>query len=106
MHHADLDGLLDQTYRALLSGDLRGLARLTADMETTPDIRVADRAAAERLRSKAERNQRLLRAAAQGVRTARGRLVEISAEPALTTYDAKGHKASVGQVAPGQPRRF
>lgn len=106
MQHPDLDDVLDRTYSALLSGDLRGLARLTAEMETTPDIRVPDRATAERLRRKAERNQRMLRAAAQGVRTARGRLAEISAEPALTTYDAKGHKASVGQVAPGQPRRF
>ncbi len=106
MQHPDMDSVLDHTYSALLSGDLRGLARLTADMQTSPDIRVADHAAAERLRRKAMRNQRLLRAAAQGLRTARGRLAEISAEPALTTYDAKGRKASVGQVAPGQPRRF
>lgn len=106
MQPPDMDSVLDHTYRALLSGDLRGLARLTADMQTTPAFRVVDHAAAERIRRKAERNQRLLRAAAQGVRTARGRLAEISAEPALTTYDAKGHKASVGQVAPGQPKRF
>lgn len=106
MHQPDVENVLDQTYSALLQGDLAQLSRLTADLTSFQELRPVELGAAERLRRKAERNQRLLRAAAQGVRTARGRLAEILTGPALTTYDAKGQKASVGKVAAGQPKRF
>ena len=48
----------------------------------------------------------MMQAAARGVSAARGRLAEIMAEPALTTYDARGRRESVGQVSAMAPRRF
>jgi hypothetical protein len=105
MTKSDPAEILDRSHDALLRGDLPALRLLAAQLETA-DLGGLDPTAAERLRRKAERNQHLLAAAARGVRTARARLGEIMAEPALTTYDARGRKASVGQVAAEQPRRF
>lgn len=103
---SEIDTVLDRTYDALISGDLAALGPLGAAMAALPDLAGLDRSGAIRIRRKAERNARLLQAAQRGLRTARGRLAEIAAEPALTTYDAQGQKASVGQVAAGAPRRF
>ena len=90
-----LDALLDQAAEALLTGNLAGLAALAPQIESA-DI-PSDRASAERLRAKAERNARLLEAATRGVKAARTRVAEISRGPTLTTYDARGQKA---QFAP------
>ncbi len=105
MTYLDPAEILDRSHDALLRGDLSALSLLAAQLEAA-DFDTLDRTTAECLRRKAERNQRLLAAAARGVRTARARLGEIMAEPALTTYDARGRKASVGQVAAVQPKRF
>lgn len=90
-----LEDLLDQAARALLAGDLGTLATLTAQIESAPLPQ--DRMTAERLRTKAERNARLLDAAKRGVKAARLRVAEITRGPTLTTYDARGQKA---QIAP------
>jgi hypothetical protein len=93
---APLETLLDDAARALLVGDLTALARLTPLIESASAAPL-DPASAHRLQTKAQRNARLLDAAARGVKAARNRLSEISKGPTLTTYDARGQKA---QIAP------
>lgn len=90
-----LEQLLDRAAEALLAGDLPALAALTPRIESA-DL-PQDRATAERLQAKAQRNARLLEAATRGVKAARLRVAEITRGPTLTTYDARGQKA---QVAP------
>jgi hypothetical protein len=102
----DTDAVLDRTYAALLRGDLAALGPLAAELAALPALQRLDRGTADRLGAKVARNSRLMQAAARGVRAARGRLTEISAEPALTTYDARGRRLSVGQVSGDAPRRF
>jgi hypothetical protein len=102
----EADSLLDRTYTALLSGDLAALGPLAGAMERLPSLQGTDRTTTERLRRKADRNSRMLQAAARGVRAARGRLAEIAAQPTLTTYDAKGRRESVGQVSSLAPHRI
>lgn len=102
-----LETLLDQTRDAVLTGDLALLAdlapRVAAMAEDLPHL---DAAAADRLRTKAERNAQLLQAATRGVRAAQGRFKEIAAGPMLTTYDARGHKAAIAPVSAIAPRRI
>jgi hypothetical protein len=100
-----LDSLLDLTADALLRGDLAALAGLTEAIEAQADTPPRDRAAAERLRAKADRNARLLQAAGRGVRAARARLGDIATGPVLTTYDARGHRESIAAVDPAAARR-
>jgi hypothetical protein len=86
-----LDGLLDATRDALLAGDLSALAglgaRVSAEMDRLPALDARD---AQRLRTKAERNARLLQAAGRGLRAARDRMAEITSGPSLATYDRDG----------------
>jgi hypothetical protein len=100
----EMDRLLDQTHAALIAGDLAALGPLAETM--AQGLARLDRASAERLRRKADRNAQMLQAAARGVRAAQRRLAEISAEPGLTTYDARGRRAEVGQVSGAAPRRI
>ena len=90
---APLEQLLDQAAQALLAGDLAALAALAPRIESA-DL-PQDRVTAERLRAKAQRNARLLEAAARGVKAARLRVTEITRGPTLTTYDARGQKAQI-----------
>jgi hypothetical protein len=91
-----LEGLLDATRDALLSGNLDALSgldeRVALEAAELPALPVAE---AERLRKKAERNARLLRAAARGLRLARDRVSDIISGPGLSTYDSQGRKSSV-----------
>jgi hypothetical protein len=88
----NLEDLLDAAAEALLTGDLPALSRLTPGIESAT-LAPADRASAERLHAKAQRNARLLQAATRGVKAARLRVEEITRGPTLTTYDARGQKA-------------
>lgn len=99
-----LEDLLDQAAAALLGGDLAALARLAPEIEVA-QITPTDRAGAERLRQKAQRNARLLEAAARGVKAARLRMAEIARGPTLTTYDARGQKAQIAPLGAEQARR-
>ena len=91
---ASLEDLLDAAAEALLIGDLPALSRLTPEIESAALV-PPNRAAAERLQMKAQRNARLLQAAARGVKAARLRVAEIARGPTLTTYDARGQKAQI-----------
>lgn len=104
---SEMEALLDRAHTALLGGNLTDLSPLTAAAERlATGLGRLDAATAGRLRDKAERNGQMLQAAARGVRAARSRIAEITAEPALTTYDARGRKDSVGQVSWMPPKRF
>lgn len=99
-----LEDLLDKTAAALLDGDLATLARLTPEIEVAL-IAPIDRAGAERLQRKSQRNARLLDAAARGVKAARQRMSEIARGPTLTTYDARGQKAEIAPQGREPARR-
>jgi hypothetical protein len=98
-----LERLLDDAAEALLSGNLAALALLTTQIESI-DLQAMGRVGAERIRSKAERNARLLESATRGVKAARLRMAEIVRGPALTTYDARGQKALIAPSG-GEPAR-
>ncbi len=91
-----LENLLDAARDALLSGNLDALSgldeRVTREAAELPALSIGE---AERLRRKAERNARLLTAAARGLRMARDHVIEIVSGPALSTYDSKGRKSTV-----------
>jgi hypothetical protein len=91
---ANLEALLDAAAEALLAGNLAALSQLTPQIESV-SITLPDRATAERLHAKAQRNARLLQAASRGVKAARLRVAEITRGPTLTTYDARGQKALI-----------
>jgi hypothetical protein len=99
-----LELLLDDAAEALLSGNLAALALLAPQIESISLI-ATDRPTAERLRTKAERNARLLEAATRGVKAARLRVAEIVRGPALTTYDARGQKALIAPIGSEPARR-
>lgn len=102
-----LEELLDAAHDALLAGDLAALDRIGDGIEALAhSLAESDSATARRLRDKAERNARLLEAAARGVKAALGRLTEIAAGPTLTTYDSHGRRAAVSDGRGTALRRF
>lgn len=103
----ELEAALDQTYDALLAGDIVALQNLGVALDRIDDVLIGIRRdAAERLRRKAQRNGRLLLAAERGLRAAQSRLGEIFSAPTLTTYDARGRKESVGKITTLAPKRL
>lgn len=102
-----LERLLDRAHAALMAGDLMALSPLADAVDKlVSGLGRIDAATAGRLRQKADRNGGMLQAATRGIRAARSRIADILAEPALTTYDARGRKGSVGQVSGQVPKRF
>jgi flagellar biosynthesis/type III secretory pathway chaperone len=102
-----LEDLLDQSCTAALAGDLAALATLAPRIEALADaVGQLDLPTARRLRQKADRNARLLQAAARGVKAAQARLAEISAPPTLTTYDSRGRKDTISVLSQLAPRRL
>ncbi|WP_136644723.1 hypothetical protein [Tabrizicola sp. YIM 78059] len=102
-----IEDLLDEARDALLAGDLAALERIGTGIEAQAQtLSVPDKATAERLQQKAERNARLLEAAARGVKAALGRLTEITTSPTLTTYDSRGRRAEVGDGTSSALGRF
>lgn len=101
-----LELLLDQTRDALIAGNFAVLAQLSAQVEALADAfpRV-DRPTADRLRSKADRNARLLQAATRGIKAARQRLSDISTASTLSTYDARGRREVIVGPSGFAPRR-
>lgn len=97
-----LDDLLDRERVAVLRGDLNTLVRMAPEKE-----RLLSRLAGAsgtpgrfaRLREKADRNQHLLTAVANGIDQARRRLKRGREAPApgLSTYSAGGERSAMGQ---------
>ena len=100
-----LEALLDRTAVALLRGDLAALPGLTEAMEAVAATLPHDQSLGPALQKKAERNARLLQAAARGVKAAMARLGDITAGPVLITYDARGRRECVAPLGAGTARR-
>lgn len=99
-----LEALLDEAAFALIAGDFDALSRLTPQIDAHT-LDAADRQSAEMLMEKARRNERLLDAAARGVKAAGLRFSEVIRGPTLTTYDARGQKAQINALAEMRSRR-
>lgn len=88
-----LEAILDLVGDALIRGDIVGMAGLADELDSlSAAISSLDRPTAERLRRRAQRNERLLSAALSGVRAARNRVAEIKSAPQLTTYTSGGRR--------------
>jgi flagellar biosynthesis/type III secretory pathway chaperone len=103
-----LDLLADER-KALLSGDLGGLAPFIAAKEKLLALlegTAPDQAQLDRLRMAAASNQALLDAAQRGVRAARARIeVARNGGAGLSTYDAAGKTSTHGARTGSLERR-
>lgn len=95
--------ILDDMHRAIMAADFGRLHALTPDLETALMTvqSLRDKARIQRLKSKAERNEACLLAAARGVRAAGRRFKELrDAASGLVTYDGNGQRADLsGQTS-------
>ena len=105
---ARISALLEEERRCLLSGDLAGLEALAAEKRAlagtlggAPDRRTADPGRdIARLGAAAQRNQRLLEAAAEGLRSAMRRVTELhNLHRGRGTYGAGGLRAESAESA-------
>lgn len=101
---AELGGwlsLLDTQRMTLLSGDVLSLRANLSQLEEAAS-RVASgryrRDDLDALRNAAERNARLLREAARGVRSVRRRMEELSDTRVSGTYDADGRRIAMSAM--------
>lgn len=91
--------ILDDMHSAILAADFARLNALSPSLETAliHVQNMRDAARLKRLKSKAERNEACLLAAARGVRAAGRRFKELrDAASGLVTYDGKGQRADLG----------
>ena len=101
-----IETILDETHAALRAGNLPRLAELSEQAELAlANISSCERALAERLKRKAERNERMIAAAVKGVKAARLRARELTAKGRFSTYDSGGRRDQVGLPAQGPSRR-
>lgn len=95
MRH-DLGGILGETRRALMAGDMAALADLTLRTEQALAVfRPQDAGTLGALRLQAEGNARCLGAALAGLRAARARLAEIARLNSTIGYDDRGQRRSL-----------
>ena len=104
----EIEALLDRICGLVRSGQLGLLADLESQLiQLEPALEGADPLRLTVILGKAERNQRLLRAAGRGVRSAQRRLTEIArALEGLSTYDHKGQLQPRGLGAALLTKRF
>ncbi len=98
-----LASVLESERRALLGGRFDLLQRLMIEKERSilAFRQVADAGMLVKLHDQLERNQKLLHAAAQGIRAAKESVSRVGREKtSLVTYDKSGVR---GNVMPGQP---
>lgn len=96
----ELDELLDTEKTALLNGNLDQVSRLfdrkSRLVDELNDVHPANSEDFTNLRKKLERNQNLLRSAADGVRSVAHRLSAVRrVRDSLETYDARGRRTTV-----------
>jgi flagellar biosynthesis/type III secretory pathway chaperone len=92
-----LTDLLERERKALISGDLEGLARLADEKERLMGVAATMTASGlQALREKATRNQELLNSALEGIRSVAARLDALrEARDTLNTYDRSGQRQSI-----------
>ena len=104
-----LEEVLDVERHALRNGELKGLSQLSEVKASLlrrlekSELRAGD---LERLKLRADQNQRLLAAAIKGVKAAQRRLEMIrQAVRGLNTYDRHGHARKIESSASSLERR-
>ncbi len=103
-----LEDLLDKERTDILAGNFSGLKRIILEKERL--IRAAQSVGTGenlvQLKRKADRNQAMLMAAAQGVRAVQDRISQrLSATPSLQTYDRSGQVTVHGAGTTNLERR-
>jgi len=102
------EDLLERERKLLLAGSLDGLARIAAHKEDLAARlkKVGRSPALERLKTKAERNARLLESAGAGIRSVLRRIEAVREGPEpLSTYSASGRKTDLGGARRTMERR-
>ncbi|MDP1669190.1 hypothetical protein [Phaeovulum sp.] len=102
-----LERLFDVERHAICSGTFTALGQLAETKEQLiTALADAPAEALNRLRTRAQTNQRLLAAAQKGVRAAQARLAMITrASRSLNSYDARGKACTVASGGPNVERR-
>lgn len=106
---AGLETVLDDMHSALLAGKLAHLGDLAAMAEGALALAEAGDCPSDlalRLREKARRNERLLTAAARGVKAARQRAKDLAEAGRFQTYGADGRRDMLGVAAQAPARRL
>lgn len=102
-----LEMILVQSRKALLAGDLAGLAGLSGQLETVPLTEMPKTLAeARRIKQMAEENELLFAAAMKGVRAARQRLRDLSEHGRFSTYESNGRRQQTGVSNQAPARRL
>lgn len=97
----DLDDLLDQERKALVTGDLDKIRRLLSHKEILIDkintLDAFEQASLAAINAKVTRNQVLLNSAMEGIRAVANRMADLrKVRRGLETYDQKGRKTRFG----------
>jgi len=92
-----LEKVLDLERTALVDGDLDHLEHMLPEKEkligAINDMQVVESDELIRLQQKVQRNQRLLKSAADGIRVVAGRMAELrKVRQEFTTYDSSGQR--------------
>ena len=99
-----LDSILEQERKALVSGDLAQLTEIVPRKETVIDelnaLDQLERSALDDTQTKLHRNQLLLNSALEGIQAVAGRMAEMrKAREGLDIYDETGRKTRYGMMA-------
>ena len=94
---AGLETILDRARAALVAGDIASLDGMAADAEVAlATAGHCDRAAAERIAAKAQRNEHLIAEAMKGIRAAQRRARDLTDHGRFSTYDSDGRRGQPG----------
>lgn len=99
-----LEAILDQERKNLLKGGMEHFEAFTLEKTRLMDLmlkgRAPDAKSLERIRQKANRNQKLLAAAVRAVRSVNGRLSAVQNQGnSLNTYTSAGQMRQIGQTS-------
>ncbi|WOI56204.1 hypothetical protein [Palleronia sp. LCG004] len=100
--------LLARERDLLVGGDLVAAAQLSPEKERLAeklDFARADKGALRQLHDAAERNERLIAAARDGISAARERLRQIRQGPTVRTYSATGLKETIRPIQTSLQKR-
>jgi hypothetical protein len=103
-----LGDLLDMERRAILAGDIPAFGRMFAEKERLMKAvraQAIDIASLAGLREKSARNNLMLQAAANGIRSARQRITQKAVGATLRTYDQSGRKTNLSDTTSSMERR-
>lgn len=105
----NVEDFLDREHKILLSGDLAGLTRLSAERDRITDAMAqangTDLIAMQKIKSKAQRNANLLASARKGLASVRARLDQVRGGDQLRTYDRAGRYQTIGPTTLGNSHR-